>query len=331
MSGAALLAGHAADLAFGDPRRRHPVAGFGQLALGLERRLYAPSRGRGIAYTAALVGMTAAAAEVIARSRLAGSWTRPLVLAASTWAALGGRSLTQTATRLADLVAQGDLPAARALLPHLCGRDPDALDADGLTRAALESVAENTSDAVVGVLVWGAVAGPGGIVAYRATNTLDAMVGHRSARYRDFGWAAARLDDVVNWLPARLSMVLTAVCAALVGGSPRTTWHVARRDGGAHPSPNAGRVEAAFAGALELRLGGPLSYGGVVEMRPLLGSGRAPSPQDVHRAARLSRAVGLAAALLAAGIRTGIQVASSRATARPTRATTGTAAAGKRT
>jgi adenosylcobinamide-phosphate synthase len=176
-------------------------------------------------------------------------------------------------------------------LPWLCGRDPQALDAAGLSRAALESVAENTSDAVVGALLWGAVAGPGGATAYRAANTLDAMVGRRDDRYREFGWAAARLDDALNWLPARLTALLTALC----GGRPRATWAIVRRDGRRHPSPNAGQVEAAFAGALGVRLGGPLSYAGVPEARPEIGEGPAPTAADVCRAVRLSRRVGAAA------------------------------------
>jgi adenosylcobinamide-phosphate synthase len=298
MSGVALAGGYLADALLGDPRRLHPVAGFGRLAARAESLTYAPSRTRGIAYTGSLVGMAGLVGEWLARCAERAGVGRSLALVVVTWAALGGRSLTQTATSIAGLVESGDLPSARNLLPCLCGRDPDALDAGGLSRAALESVAENTSDAVVGALLWGAVAGPGGVLAYRAANTLDAMVGHRGERYARFGWAAARLDDLLNWLPARLSAALAALCAPAVGGSSRATWRTVRRYGGAHPSPNAGRVEAAFAGALGVRLGGPLSYGGVGELRPHIGDGRAPTTADVRLAARLSRAVGIAAALM---------------------------------
>jgi adenosylcobinamide-phosphate synthase len=266
------------------------VAGFGAVALRTESAVYAPSRARGVAYTALLVGLAAGAGQLAAR--VAG---RRTVLAAVTWASLGGRSLTRVAARLAREVEAGDLDAARETLPSLCGRDPQALDADGLTRGALESVAENTCDAIVGALLWGAVAGPGGAMAYRAANTLDAMVGHHSERYEQFGWASARLDDALNWAPARLAALLTVLCAPLVGGSPAATWAAVRRDGRSHPSPNAGRVEAAFAGALDVRLGGPLSYAGVEELRPVMGDGAAPEPADVHRAVRLSWAVGIAA------------------------------------
>jgi adenosylcobinamide-phosphate synthase len=298
MTAAALAGGYAADLVFGDPRRWHPVAGFGRLALALERRAYAPTRRRGVLYAGALVAGAALAGELLAR--VAG---RRLTLALVTWAALGGRSLAREGRALAAHVRRGDLPAARDALPALCGRDPAGLDGPQLCRAAVESVAENTADAVVGALVWGAVAGPAGVAAYRAANTLDAMVGHRDARYADFGWAAARLDDALSWPAARGASVLAALCAPLAGGHPRASWRALRRDGAAHPSPNAGRVEAAFAGALDLRLGGPLAYGGRPELRPPLGDGRPPGPQDIERAVRLSLAVGAAAAAAAAAAR----------------------------
>jgi adenosylcobinamide-phosphate synthase len=297
MSGLALLSGWAADQVLGDPRRWHPVAGFGRLALALERTLYAPSRARGALYAGALVALAAFGAEAAARVL-----PRRLVLAACTWAALGGRSLAREADAVAADVRSGDLSAARKALPALVGRDPDALDADGICRATVESVAENTADAVVGVLLWGAVAGPAGVAAYRAANTLDAMVGHRSARYADFGWAAARLDDALTWPVARAGAALAAACAPVAGGSAGAALRALRRDGAAHPSPNAGRMEAAFAGALGVRLGGPLAYAGRVQERPRLGDGRAPVPDDVTRAIRLSFAVGAAAALAAVAV-----------------------------
>ena len=297
MSGLALLSGWAADQVLGDPRRWHPVAGFGRLALALERTLYAPSRARGALYAGALVALAALGAEAATRVL-----PRRLVLAACTWAALGGRSLAREADAVAADVRSGDLGAARKGLPALVGRDPDALDADGICRATVESVAENTADAVVGVLLWGAVAGPAGVAAYRAANTLDAMVGHRSERYADFGWAAARLDDALTWPVARAGAALAAVCAPVAGGSAGAALRALRRDGAAHPSPNAGRMEAAFAGALGVRLGGPLAYAGRVQERPRLGDGRAPVPDDVTRAIGLSFAVGAAAALAGAAV-----------------------------
>jgi adenosylcobinamide-phosphate synthase len=293
----ALLGGYVADLLLGDPPRLHPVAGFGELAQRVERAVYAPTRTRGAAYAAGLVGVAALAAAALARRR------RSLALLALTWAALGGRSLVREAKRIAAMLDAGDLAGARAALPALAGRDPELLDADGVCRAVVESVAENTSDAVVCALLWGAVAGPAGVAGYRAANTLDAMVGHRVERYASFGWAAARLDDILSWPGARAAAALAVTCAPLVGGSPRAAWRVLRRDGAAHPSPNAGRMEASFAGALGVRLGGPLSYGRRVEQRPELGDGPRPTTADVRRAVRLSVAVGALAAILAAGLR----------------------------
>jgi adenosylcobinamide-phosphate synthase len=166
-------------------------------------------------------------------------------------------------------------------------------------------VAENTSDAIVAPLLWGAVAGLPGLVAYRAVNTLDAMVGYRSPRYLRFGWASARLDDAANWIPARVTAALTIAVAPLIGlrgsrsAALASALRAVLRDGGRHPSPNAGRCEAAFAGALGVRLGGTNVYEGVTEARPGLGEGRAPEPDDARRAIRLSRAVTVAATGLA--------------------------------
>lgn len=195
------------------------------------------------------------------------------------------------------VLEEGDLEAARERLPHLCARDPKGLDEAALARATVESVAENTSDAAIAPLVWGAVGGVPALLAYRAVNTLDAMVGYRNPRYERFGWAAARLDDAANWVPARVTGMLVALC------SGRDAWRVLRRDGGNHPSPNAGRCEAAFAGALGVRLGGTNSYGGAVERRPEMGDGRAPEVRDIGRAVRLSAAVTFAAAALVWGLR----------------------------
>jgi adenosylcobinamide-phosphate synthase len=200
---------------------------------------------------------------------------------------------------MSHLLSAVDLPGARRRLGHLCARDASALGAAELTRATVESLAENTSDAVVAPLFWGAIAGVPGLLAYRAVNTLDAMVGYRSPRYARFGWAAARLDDVANLVPARLSAAFTAGLAPVVGGSVAATARVIRRDGRQHPSPNAGLCEAAFAGALDVRLGGTNQYDSAVETRPLLGDGRTPELGDIARAARLSRAVGAAAAVSA--------------------------------
>jgi adenosylcobinamide-phosphate synthase len=307
MTGVALLAGYAGDIALGDPRRWHPVAGFGQAAIALERRSYAPSRARGAVHVLALVGLSAVGAEVAARGARRIPLGRGLVLAVCTWAALGGRSLVREARTVANALERDDLEGARRAIPALVGRDPSGLDAAELSRATVESVAENTADAVVGALVWGAIAGPAGIVAYRAANTLDAMIGRRDTRYESFGWAAARLDDVMSWPGALLGALLAVALAPIAGGSQGNAWRIMRRDGGAHPSPNAGQIEAAFAGALGLRLGGTLVYGDRVEHRPGLGDGRTPAAADVFRATHLSLAVGLASALICARLRSSLQ------------------------
>jgi adenosylcobinamide-phosphate synthase len=295
-----IAVGVLADALVGDPRRGHPVALFGRAATLIERGLYADDRTRGAVFTACCEAL--AIGPALAAGRIAGR--RPLarlgLAGAVTWAVTGARSLTAEAGRIERALAAGDLPAARRLLPSLVGRDPAGLDAAGIARAVVESVAENTSDAIVAPLLWGALAGPPGLAGYRAANTLDAMVGHHSPRYERFGWASARLDDVVNWAPARVTAVLAAACAPAVGGRPALAWRTALDYGGRHPSPNAGWCEAAFAGALGLQLGGPLSYGGRAEHRPELGVGRKPEAADIARASRLCRSVTAAATALAA-------------------------------
>jgi len=296
-----LVGGALLDAVLGDPRRLHPVAGFGRAAGAMERRLYAPNRAAGAGYAAVAVGAPvalAAAATLATRRR---PWLRAGLMAATTWAVLGGTSLRREARLVADALAEGDLPAARQRLPHLCGRDPSTLDESELARATVESVAENSSDAEVAPLVWGALVGLPGLVGYRAVNTLDAMVGHRSERYHRFGTAAARLDDLANLAPARLTAVLTVVAAQTVGGSWRGALRTWLRDGGSHPSPNSGRCEAAMAGALGVRLGGRNVYAGRVEDRPVLGDGRTAKPDDIRAAVRISAAVGAGALALTAG------------------------------
>ena len=302
-----LILGFLADRVLGDPLRGHPVAGFGAVAAGLERAVWRPSRVVGAGYAATMVGTVLVGVGAVghrgrgAVGRPVASAPRALFAAVVVWAALGGRSLEGEASEVARLVKTGDLSRARERLPRLVGRDPSGMGSDELCRAAVESVAENTADAVVGPLVWGAVGGPAAVAAYRAANTLDAMVGHRSPRHERFGWAAAHLDDVVGWPGARLGALLAVVLAPLVDGDRRRAWSTLRRDGAAHPSPNAGRLEAAFAGALGVRLGGINRYPSHTEQRPTLGDGHPPTPADVHRATRLSRLIGVASAALATG------------------------------
>jgi adenosylcobinamide-phosphate synthase len=283
-----LLAGAIADALLGDPRRGHPVAWYGRAVAAAERHTYRDSRAAGAAFTAAAVAVPVGIGIALPRG--------PVSVAVATWTVLGGTSLTREAAALHDLLERDDLPGARRRVTHLVGRDTAGLGAKEIARAGVESVAENTSDAVVAPLVWGAVAGVPGLLGYRAVNTLDAMLGHRSPRYLRFGWAAARLDDVANVVPARL----TAALVAVVGGRPAATWRVVRRDARRHPSPNSGWCEAAYAGALGLRLGGANGYGGRVEVRPSLGDGRPAEPDDLARSARLLQRTTASAAVLAA-------------------------------
>lgn len=323
-----LTLGFVADRLFGDPRRFHPVAGFGRVAQAYERRVYAPGRVPGIRFCGTLVAGTAALGA------LAGClpWpSRTLLTAAATWAVLGGKSLGGEAMAVHQLAQSGDLPAARRRLKHLVGRDTDMLDEGEIARAVIESVAENTADAVVGSLFWGAVAGVPGLLAHRAANTLDAMVGHRSPRYERFGWASARLDDLLGYLPARLTVALIAALGPLPDHSPsqpdesnhrpliwpkgaiasrlahrRRVAAAVRRDAPAHPSPNAGPIEAAFAAALGRRLGGTNRYGATVENRGTLGDGPPAELADIPRAVALARRLGWAALLSVTAARTAI-------------------------
>lgn len=303
--GIGIAAGAVADVVFGDPRRGHPVAVFGSGAAALERCTYSDDRRAGVLHTGSLLIAVAVAGAVAERAgRRRGTVAEAACVAAATFVAAGGTTLCRTGEMMSGLLRDGDVDGARRLLPSLCGRDPSALDAPGLTRAALESIAENTSDAQIGPLVWAALGGTPAVLVYRAANTLDAMIGSRSPRYARFGWAAARFDDLVNLVPARVTGLLVVACAPLVGGSPAGAWRAWRRDAAKHPSPNAGVAEASFAGALGIRLGGPTQYAHELEIRPTLGDGRVPEVDDLARAVRLSRAV----QTLAAGLATVVAV-----------------------
>ncbi len=279
-----------ADRALGEPPDRwHPVAAFGRGMQRVENHLYDDSRAAGVAH-AATGALAGAAAGRLVRST-----------AVATWSAVAGRRLGEAATMIGRALQDGDLARARELLPMLVGRDPSLLDDKEIARAVVESVAENTVDAVVAPALWAAVAGAPGVLAHRAVNTMDAMVGHHSERYERYGWASARLDDAAAWVPARVTAAAVAACRPSAAGA---VWRTVRRDAPGHPSPNSGVAEAAFAAALGLRLGGESRYGDRVELRPPLGDGRPPEPVDIARAVRLSSDVGLvvAGALLATGV-----------------------------
>ena len=289
----ALALGMLADRAIPDPQRNHPVALFGNYASWLEKHLYRDSRSAGAVYVAAAVIPPTLAAHWVARR-----WPGP-ALGAAIWASLGGATLQRTAIALALRIDAGDIEGAREWVPWLCSRDPKALDTPGMVRAAVESVAENTSDAVVAPIVWSLFGAPG-VVAHRCVNTLDAMVGYRNERYENFGWAAAKLDDAMAWVPARLTALIHVGFAASAGRGEEA-WHAWAHDAPKHPSPNAGPVEATAAAALGVQLGGETIYEHGVEQRPRLGEGPAPSTATVRQATRLSRMVqGVAGGIVAA-------------------------------
>jgi adenosylcobinamide-phosphate synthase len=287
----ATATGLLADRALGEPPASiHPVALFGTLMGRVERAIYRDSRRAGVGYAAVGVAIGAAAGAIVRRRDVA------VGLAAA------GRELRHAAARVRDALATGDLDHARALMPALVGRETSELDASQLSAAAIESLAENSVDAVVAPALWAAAAGARGALVYRAVNTMDAMVGHRSARYERFGWAAAKLDDVANFVPARATAALVA-CVR-----PRRAPEIVRAvrtQAWAHPSPNAGVAEAAFAAALGCELGGPLRYGDRDEIRPRLGWGRRPEPDDIDHAIALASHVELALAGLLLASRRG--------------------------
>jgi adenosylcobinamide-phosphate synthase len=289
--GLAIAAGLAADSVFGEPPvRPHPVSLFGKAMHQLEARIYADRRGRGVAHavTGTVMGF------------LAGRVVRSTAVA--TYIAVAGRALADAARDVGSALDRENLAEARRLLPALVGRDTSELDEGEIARAVVESLAENTVDAVVAPAMWALVFGASGALGYRAINTMDSVVGHRSERYLRYGWASARLDDVANFLPARVAAVLVV---AVRPQRANEVWEVVRRDAASHPSPNAGVVEAAFAAALGLRLGGQNRYEDRIDFRPTLGNGRAPRREDIERAISLSRDVTAMFGLLTAGLRRG--------------------------
>jgi adenosylcobinamide-phosphate synthase len=287
---AAAALGLVLDRALGEPPAPlHPVGWFGRAMTLAERADYQDSRVAGALHAGLGVLLGAGAGAALRSAAL------------STWLAAAGRCLGESALTVGRALDRGDLETARAALPALVGRDPTGLDEGEIARAVVESVAENTVDALVAPAFWAALCGAPGALGYRAVNTLDAMVGHRSARYLAFGWASARLDDVANYLPARLTAALVA------GVRPDCTaaiWRAVYSQAPAHPSPNAGVAEAAFAAALGVRLGGRNRYGDRVEHRPWLGQGRPPARSDIGLAVRLSSDVSwlLTLILAAAGL-----------------------------
>jgi len=257
----------------------HPVTWIGAVISGCDRRL---NREGDPPARRARAGMLAALAVIVLASlpALVAALVLPhdlaglIVTALLAWPLIATRSMHDHVTAVATPLSARDLDGARAAVAMIVGRDPALLDTPGVTRAAIESLAENTSDGIVAPLFWGLLLGLPGIVAYKAINTLDSMIGHRNARHTDFGRFAAKLDDAVNWPAARL----TGLLFALVSKRPLRALAVMRRDARHHRSPNAGWPEAAMAGALGVRLSGPRSYGSGIRDEPWL-NGAAPDPQ----------------------------------------------------
>lgn len=270
----------------GELRQWHPLVGFGQLAQRVEALAYGPPesstrdrRRRGVGAVVILLVPFTIAAWLLAAIPLLG-----LVVAVGLlYLALGARSLKEHAEAVAAALQAGDLPLARSRVALIVSRDTDDLDEEQISRATVESVLENGCDAIFGALFWFVLAGAAGAVLYRLANTLDALWGYRTPRYQEFGWAAARLDDALNWLPARL----TALSYTLCGTQPALAWRCWREQAPGWKSPNAGPVMAAGAGALGLALGGQACYHGEWQARPPLGEGLAPRAEDIGRAVRL--------------------------------------------
>lgn len=293
----AMLAAVLLDTLLGEPRRAHPLVAFGRLAIRIEARLHANRRGAGVlAWSLAVLPLVLLLVVVQAVSPAWLSWGASVAVL---YLALGLRSLGEHARPVAAALAAGELDHARAAVGRMVSRDTAVLDATQVAAAATESVLENGNDAVFGTLFWFAVLGAPGALLFRLANTLDAMWGYRTPRYARFGWAAARLDDALNFVPARL----TAFTYALFGHFTRAM-HCWRTQASQWDSPNAGPVMAAGAGALGVELGGAAPYHGVWEARPPLGMGDPPDATAIVRALRLVRhgVVGWLVAALAFGL-----------------------------
>lgn len=292
---AGLTLGILADAALGDPQTHHPVAWFGTWATAVEQRLYADDTAAGAVHLAACVAPVVALGAAAERASRRHPLAHTLATAVATWAVVGACSLSREGSTMAARLDDADLDGARNQLCHLCSREPDGMTAADLARATVESMAENTNDAVVAPLLWGATLGIPGLLAHRAVNTLDAMVGHLNPRYRHFGTASALTDDAMAWLSARATGLLACATAPAVGGDATRAWRTMLRDHADHPSPNGGWCESAWAGALGVQLGGVNVYHGRTETRGLLGDGPRPDAGGVAAAARLVTVVTAAA------------------------------------
>ena len=309
-----LLAAMLFDAVVGDPRWLyrvvpHPTVIMGRVLSLCDDCLNRPrfgSAGRRVAGAAATLAVITSFGALGAwiGTGLSHGWGGFWVEALLVSVLVAQNSLYRHVAEVASALEHDGLEAGRAAVARIVGRDPESLDAQGVARGAVESLAENFGDGVVAPVLWGLLLGLPGIVAYKALNTADSMIGHLDDRYRDFGWAAARLDDLANWVPARLAGVLLAVSAIQLGGGRMArSWRVMRRDGGAHRSVNAGYPEGAMAGALGLRLAGPRWYRGEPAADRWLGDGRAAATAaDIRRGLRVYVGACLALAVVLAAL-----------------------------
>ena len=274
-----VLAACGLDVALGDPRWfPHPVRLMGAIAHGFERltlRVISSRHGQYVAGVVLTLGLPAlfyfSANWMIQMATELNAWVGHvlwILLGATT---LAGRDLADHANHVSRALQEGELDNARHAVSWIVGRDTANLSEPDVIRATVETVAESTSDGVIAPLMYLVIGGPALALAYKAVNTLDSMIGHRTEAYQYFGWAAARCDDVLNWVPARLSGLCLVLAGGLRHGTGIHAWTIFLRDGGKHASPNSGRPEAAMAGALQVQLGGSSSYSGVAVTRQLMG------------------------------------------------------------
>jgi adenosylcobinamide-phosphate synthase len=294
-----LALGVLADWVFGDPERHHPVAAYGRVVRSVESRLYRDDRRAGVAFLATLVVPVWTAGRLATRVSRRHPVAEVVLTAAATWVTICGTTLRRRAREIAEPLAVGDIAAARAAYPRLLFTGSDVMTDDDLAPMVLFAVADSCCDAEVAPLFWGAVAGVPGLLAYRAVNTLDSVVGYLSPRYRNFGWASARADDVANYVPSRLAAALTALTARTAGGGARNAWRVWRSDARLDTSPNSGQLFAAFAGALDIRLEKPERGRHPGSSVVAFGSGGPVTADAAVTGIRLSASVGVAAAAAA--------------------------------
>ncbi|MBI5673880.1 MAG: cobalamin biosynthesis protein CobD [Nitrospirae bacterium] len=315
MTGGELLLASALDGICGDPRwLPHPVRIMGRCIAWLDHRVRKICRSStslrivGICLAGGLPIMTyCLGAFMIEEAERFAGWLGSALSIGLASTTLAARDLWDHARAVDEPLQAGDLPAARGAVAMIVGRDTAELSESEVARATVETVAESAADGVIAPLFYLAIGGAPLALAYKAVNTLDSMIGHRDAHYADLGWASARLDDLANWIPARLSAVLLLLGAGLITQQPeriRNGWRVFERDGNLHPSPNSGRPEAAMAGILGIRLGGTNFYEGIAQDRPILGSeGRSAEPRDMTLAATIMVAASVLGVFLAVGIR----------------------------